>query len=511
MQRWHVGRVGLRAVLVGSLVLLSGCREGSVATAAPLGPVESWFSAYLQGQKIGYMSETIAPTTVEGEALIQYTSRNYAALQVLGQRMEQVTVWVSLCDAQYRPRTLEFTLKSGERSTAVTATFGPDRITGTRTSGAQSTPIDVPIPPGTELVVDAQPLLSAKRLKIGDELTVMQFNPVTLKIEQCTVKALRQEPLPLAGATLEATVVEMSSPMVKAELWVDAEGRLLQLASTAMAAKLEYKREDKDAALAGVDAAGTRIDLAVATAIRPATPIADPGNTARLKLRVKGLEKLAKVPSDAFQQVGPAGPDGWREVVLDTAKIPRPRPLSLPLTAAKVGGAARWHDLQPYLAAGAYLEADHPKMQAAGAAAVKGAKDLASAIDQVRASVHDRIHWQSNIGLFRSALEVLEDPAGVCRDAAALYVAMARAAGLPSRVCGGLVYVGGAFMGHAWAESWAGDWIPVDATRSTAFVDATHLKLAQGDEYAVVFEMLPALGGVQIEVVEAQPRPAPVP
>ena len=51
-----------------------------------------------------------------------------------------------------------------------------------------------------------------------------------------------------------------------------------------------------------------------------------------------------------------------------------------------------------------------------------------------------------------SAREVLRTKVGDCNEHTALYVAMARAIGIPARIAVGLVFVHGAFYYHAWPE-----------------------------------------------------------
>jgi transglutaminase-like putative cysteine protease len=67
-----------------------------------------------------------------------------------------------------------------------------------------------------------------------------------------------------------------------------------------------------------------------------------------------------------------------------------------------------------------------------------------------------------------------------------LFVALARAAGLPAREVGGVAYVGGdepAFGWHAWAEIHDGSqWVAVDPTWGEVYVDATHIKFTEGSE-----------------------------
>jgi tetratricopeptide (TPR) repeat protein len=63
-----------------------------------------------------------------------------------------------------------------------------------------------------------------------------------------------------------------------------------------------------------------------------------------------------------------------------------------------------------------------------------------------------------------------------CLEFSQLYVAMARSLSLPARMVSGLAYSGATFGGHAWVEVYVGDWIEVDPTWGTDFVDATHIR-----------------------------------
>ena len=70
-----------------------------------------------------------------------------------------------------------------------------------------------------------------------------------------------------------------------------------------------------------------------------------------------------------------------------------------------------------------------------------------------------------------SAREVLRTKVGDCNEHTALYVAMARALGIPARIAVGLVYVHGAFYYHAWPEVYldeGGGPRPLAAGRSDA-------------------------------------------
>ena len=104
-----------------------------------------------------------------------------------------------------------------------------------------------------------------------------------------------------------------------------------------------------------------------------------------------------------------------------------------------------------------------------------------------------------------SALEALESGRGDCTEHSILFVALARALGIPARVAVGIAYwpPGDGFGWHAWAEVKAGDdWYAVDPTWNQPIADATHLKLADGGpaEQASIVMLLGKLRIVNMKI-----------
>jgi transglutaminase-like putative cysteine protease len=99
-----------------------------------------------------------------------------------------------------------------------------------------------------------------------------------------------------------------------------------------------------------------------------------------------------------------------------------------------------------------------------------------------------------------NARQVLESRRGDCNEHTVLFVAMARALGLPARTAVGLVYVDGAFFYHAWPEVWLGDWVAVDPTFGQVPADAAHLRFVIGG-IAQQVEIVRLIGNLHIEVI----------
>jgi hypothetical protein len=105
-----------------------------------------------------------------------------------------------------------------------------------------------------------------------------------------------------------------------------------------------------------------------------------------------------------------------------------------------------------------------------------------------------------------SALDALRRKKGECQAHAYLYTAFCRAAGIPTRVVSGLVYMEEAgFLYHTWAESFVGYWIAVDPTFGQIPADATHIKLIEGESFRDLSPLVNVIGRLEATVVDYKP------
>ncbi|HEY8504227.1 MAG TPA: transglutaminase-like domain-containing protein, partial [Gemmataceae bacterium] len=106
-------------------------------------------------------------------------------------------------------------------------------------------------------------------------------------------------------------------------------------------------------------------------------------------------------------------------------------------------------------------------------------------------------------------LKLIREKQGDCSEYALLFAALARAAGVPCREVGGLVYMGDAekaFGPHAWNEVVLdGKWVPVDASVPQAEIDPTHVRYgsAAGDG---MLNLAASFAGMSFRVVEVKRR-----
>ena len=113
--------------------------------------------------------------------------------------------------------------------------------------------------------------------------------------------------------------------------------------------------------------------------------------------------------------------------------------------------------------------------------------------------VHDSIADRITVGV-PNALEVLKKRVGDCNEHTQLFVALARAVGIPARIAAGLAYVDGKFYYHAWPEVLLKDWVAVDPTFGQFPADAAHLRFTLGG-LGRQTELLRLMGNLQIDVL----------
>lgn len=164
-------------------------------------------------------------------------------------------------------------------------------------------------------------------------------------------------------------------------------------------------------------------------------------------------------------------------------------------------------ELEHYLQANAYLDADDPDIK----------KVAAEVAGQIKKPYEKALHLRNwvatnmtfDLGIvFAPGAEIIKNKRGTCAGYAALLASLLRAAGIPSRYLMGLVYVNGVWGGHAWVEAWLdGRWVPFDAAvASPEIADAARLVIAASSLEEGLGESLTAaqkiFGQVNIEIQE---------
>ena len=475
-------------LFASALIIIVICCAWCLAAA----PSETWMSMYVGGQKVGYTHITFDKAQLDGKEYNRAQTYVKTRLMVLGTAVQQEVRTVVYSDERSIPRFETFDMTSGGRRSSVEAKFGDKEIKCNVIAAGVSSDTTIPIPDGASLVGDPMYALGTDKLKVGQKARMYYFNPIKLSVDPIDVEVRSQEKLEMNGKSYETFVVSNSTSMGDLTVWMTESGSVIKVLGVM---GLTMQLETREAALAGVETGYTPpADLAVLTSVKADKDIRNPRDVKSLTIRLSGKMDPKLAISDSRQNVTWIDqPDGSRtaEFIIKAEKFDSSKSVNLPIKDS---------EFTPYLKPTVYLNCDSPKIKAKSAEIVGKTKSAYSAAIAIRDWVHKNMSPQTDIGIARPATDVLAAKYGVCRDYAVLYAALARAAGIPTKVVAGLVYLNGSFYYHAWAESYVGKWVPFDATLADEFVDATHIKLTEGDA-GDMFEMARVFGHLKAEII----------
>ena len=215
-------------------------------------------------------------------------------------------------------------------------------------------------------------------------------------------------------------------------------------------------------------------DLLVSSSVKTPQVIEAQDTKSEVSFLINGFgDRLP--PSSARQKVS-AEPNGRVRVTL--TRDPELPKHPWPLDAKLIAGAPE-ETLKPT----PYLQSDAPELVEMARRVVAPAKDVAGAVQRLNEFVYRHVR-DAYVPAFSNALEALKTGRGDCTEHSALFVAMARAVGIPASVAVGVGYwrPGDGLGWHAWAEVFVdGRWYATDPTWGQTIADATHLQLAGGD------------------------------
>lgn len=344
-------------------------------------------------------------------------------------------------------------------------------------------------------------------LEVGETVRLPVFDPTSLSTRTVEVEILEHDTIfvtdsaaigtdgrwgPARTDSVPAWKISEEFGGVRVESWVDEDGRVLQATSALgfSMQKTEYelaRQAQEDSRLA----TGSPIDddVILSTAVSSNVDLSDAEEFEELRFVLRGVDL------SGYQLDG-----GRQELRGDTLVIRRED-----WGAVDPGYQLpyRFMDLSEHLEPEPLIQSDDERI-------VRRAREVTAARTQWRQSPKD-VARQLTTAIYGmldkeitfsvpNAVQVLETLQGDCNEHTVLYVAMARALGLPARTAVGLVYVNGAFFYHAWPEVWLDEWVAVDPTFGQYPADASHIRFVIGG-LAQQVEIVRLIGNLDIEVV----------
>jgi hypothetical protein len=475
------------------------CLQASPASLATdlarFGSAAVWRGVYYRGEKVGFTVTQMLP----GRDGFELEEDGRLQMSFLGATTPVTIRTIARVGADFALRSFDFTLDPGPGATRVRGevtgrllTLGVTRASLPRGSRTRTEERELAQAP--ELSLNLPRRLANGGLVPGSRHRWTIFDPATLSSVPVVIDVGNRELVLSAGRLLPAFRVDMLCAGLLTTSWVTDTGEVVREESPL---GLMTVRETSEGARAMAVPEQIRTDMLVAAAVVPVTTrrIDEPRDVRRLRVRLEGADLSGTDVQGAGQSVHG-----------DIVEIHDAREL-------RTGPSDP--EARHYLAAEPLIESDAPEIVAGADLAVRGVTGNRNRAERLTRYVNSMLEKKPTIGL-PSALEVLRTRIGDGNGHTALYVAMARALGIPARIAAGLVIVRGAFYYHSWPEvnlDEGGDrglWLPVDPALNEFPADSTHLRLVRGGLEKQTL-ILPLIRHLKITVLDLELAPGATP
>ena len=464
------------------------------------------YYAMRMGDKlIGYATTSSEKLNRDGKDLVRLKSETSLKVVLLGKERNVVSKSETLIDSETgKPVHYQLTNTTNEVVSLVESAFadGVVRTWSHRLDDDRGDPVETRVSDNAVMVLGSnnfanwQALLSeATKIVVDGKATITVFVPEAQQVDRLELVRGETKDVTLAGSTRKAIVWRLEKGQM--ELLVDADTSQFRMHLPAEKTTVELADESVVKLVRKMQAE----ELLAGQFLQSNVTFDDYLKVTRLEAQVDAQVIGSGVGNDVSvlttgMQVFDGQKDGSQikgtvTVTSFTYQHAESPAFPLPVTDSA---------LQRYLEPSVCIESDHEPIATKSAELTQGAKDRWDAVLRIGRWVNKEIAY--TIADTPSARLALEKKKGDCGPHSTLTIALLRAAGIPSRLVGGVVYTpsfGGSFGQHGWVEVHMGpaEWVAIDPTTGEFDrMSATHIKLFEG------------MGGVKpkaIHVTEYEP------
>ncbi len=425
----------------------------------------TWYKISIKGMKVGYSVKGIKKVD-SGVVLYE---KSMMDLNLLGKPETLFTENSATLDREFNLLNFVFNLNAGDYHTEITGevkkgilyarvkTGGIERESRMKYRKKLTTLNAIPF------LITTMGKGSKREMEIFDPM-LFSVLPVRIEIrnvKQDTIKAdvfiqnLHYEIISLKDGTL---LSQFEPPFVKTEISSEEEA-------------LKYVPPEK------------KIDILTMFAIPCDGRIDNPRELRHLKIEIENMGNEPLKMEDDFQ------------------KIISRKPFILEISSPMPERGVKVIDGEDYLKSTQYIQSDAPEIKSAVKEICGGITDPVEKVIKIKEWVFKNLRKNPTASI-PSAVDILREREGDCNEHSILFAALSRAAGIPSKVVVGVVYLNGGFYYHAWnAVMLGGKWYPVDPTFNQFPADATHIKMEEG-ELKNQAKVLSIVGNIRIKILK---------
>jgi len=471
---------------------------------------ESWHVILVNGQKAGYLQNSVKPMDSD-RAAREITTTSLFRMKRMGQEIELAETTVTVEDARGQiTRIKKSTLMSNFETVYEGEVRDGELQFTTRTMGKE-VPSSIDWPEDVPSALELERRLARTGFKPGASIQTHQFDFSMGEVFGVTVTVESDEEIELpSGPRTLHRVVEVPdlAGLPETVSWVDDDGAMVKSSTSMIGLQMETLLSDSREVSEFLERdSGATAEVFMQSTITANLRLPRPRSLTSILYRVTVKQPDGNLPALFDERQTIVSKDDEHKTALlriDLRVPPADRRQQRPLSHGENPDPA----LHEYLEPNALLQSDDPMLLELSQRGVGGETDAWSAAQKLERLVYETIDKKSLDVAFASALEVCQTRQGDCSEHAVLLAALCRSAGIPSRVAMGIVYVGGIFGGHAWTEvSIDGSWYALDGTIGRGTVDPTHIRfgttsLKGGGFSKGLLGVLQGLGMIDLEIVE---------
>ncbi len=441
---------------------------------------EEWLGIFIQGQRVGYSFTKVAHL----ESGLEIENRSQMTINMMQEVTTLITHIFAHTDSDYALTDFSLIINAPGHESRIEGQIKDKELTLTTYSqGIKQTQVkqmkENPYFPGA-----IEQFIKKKNLKPGDEIAIPYFDPTSQSSGQARLKVFPEENVMVFDKEMTGKKIEINFMGLVSYTWLDKDYKVIKNSTPSL--HIEMIPLTKEEALAEIKPKEA-FDLLSFFSVKVPEPLPEDKDIAYVKLKLTGLSTEGLNLSDDFQKIVSDNP---LVIEISLADIATLNDLNIPVQQQK-----------EYLNASAYIQCDNHDIINEAKRIVAGEKSAKSATKKLVQGVYRMLRKVPTPSM-PSAVDVLKTREGDCNEHSVLFVALARALGIPAKIYVGLVNLeGDAYFYHAWCAVYLGTWIPVDPTFNQFPADVYHLKLKEG-EISDWAEVMKVVGKLKVEVVE---------
>jgi hypothetical protein len=438
---------------------------------------EDWFTIYQHGSRAGYSHTRLLPLE-EGYSL---TEEIFLRLNFLGEIQDLSTRVQAQLEPDFSMKSFTFRLQAGPISYNLSGGVEDETLVLVSQMAGEEQTQHIPLPRPIYLGGALKSFVSQQHLQVGDTYRLALFDPATLSQTLVPLRVEARETIRIDSRNLEAYRVTMAFRGVELKTWISPYGEVLKEEGFL---GMTLVRSDREDAFKGFTEA-TAAELVREAAVVPDRTIAKPRELKRLRLELTGIT------SGGWDLAG--GRQHWDKGDLSIVResLHKISSVKIPWSSPEMA-----QDLQSSL----LVQSDSPILKDQAAAIIGEETDALRAATLISSWVYHNLDKRPTLSI-PNALEVYKRRAGDCNEHSVLFAALARAAGIPTRIAAGLLYTEDRFFYHAWDEVYVGEWVAVDPLLNQVPADPTHIRLIMGELDRQV-QLVKVLGRLGVKIVD---------